>query len=145
MSVRDIMTTEIVTVPVEETLQETVSRMLANRVGSVVVERAGEPVGIVTETDVLAVGSTFERPFEEIPVSRAASENLVTTEPDTSIEAAIALLHDHGIKKLPVVDGDDLVGIVTLTDLVYHRHDLAEEAKKLERRREDDDRVNPDA
>lgn len=145
MSVRDIMTTEIVTVPVEETLQETVSRMLANRVGSVIVERAGEPVGIVTETDVLAVGSTFERPFEEIPVSRAASENLVTTGPDTSIEEAIGLLHDHGIKKLPVVEGDDLVGIVTLTDLVYHRHDLAAEAEKLERRREGDDRVNPDA
>lgn len=144
MSVRDIMTTEIVTVPAEETLQEAVTRMLADRVGSVVVERGAEPIGIVTETDVIAVGSTFERPFEEIPVSRAASENLVTTGPDTSIEEAIELLHDHGIKKLPVVEGDDLVGIVTLTDLVYHRHDLAAEAKKLERHRRDDDRVNPD-
>lgn len=144
MPVRDIMTTDIVTVPLEETLQETVSRMLANRVGSAIVERGDEPVGIVTETDILAVGSTFERPFDEIPVSRAASQNLVTTEPDASIEEAVDRLLDHTIKKLPVVDGDELVGIVTLTDLVYHRHDLAAEAEKLERRRDADDRVNPD-
>ncbi|AKH98537.1 CBS domain-containing protein [Halanaeroarchaeum sulfurireducens] len=133
--VRDIMTTDLVTVPLEESLQETVSRMLNNRVGSVVVKSGPEPAGIVTETDVLAVGTTFECAFEEIPVSRAMSANLVTASPDTSIEDAMATLHDHGIKKLPVVEDDELVGIVTMTDFVYHQHELAQEAEKLDRER----------
>jgi CBS domain-containing protein len=132
MDVRDIMSTDLVTVPREQTLQETVSRMLDARVGSAVVESGGEPVGIVTETDVLAVGTTYERPFEEIPVNRAMSGNLVTTTPETSLEDAMETLHDHGIKKLPVLEDGDLVGIVTLTDFVYHQHDLASAARELE-------------
>ena len=135
MDVRDIMSTDLVTVTRGQSLQETVTRMLDDRVGSAIVVSGPEPVGIVTETDVLAVGTTYERPFEEIPVTRAMSGNPVTTEPDTSLETAMGILHDYGIKKLPVVEDGGLVGIVTLTDFVYHQHDLASEAEKLERER----------
>ncbi|MFB6133492.1 MAG: CBS domain-containing protein [Halanaeroarchaeum sp.] len=135
MTVREIMSTDLVTVPLEETLQETVSRMLEHRVGSAVIVRDDEAAGIVTETDVLAVGATYERPFDEIPVSRAMSGNLVTTTPDTPIDDAIETLHDHGIKKLPVLEDGELVGIVTMTDFVYHQHELATEAMRLEEER----------
>ncbi|MGM0399211.1 MAG: CBS domain-containing protein [Halobacteriota archaeon] len=144
MDVRAIMSTDLVTVTREKSLQETVTRMLDDRVGSVIVVEGSEPVGIVTETDVLAVGTTYGRPFEEIPVTRAMSVNPVTVDPETSLEAAIEVLHDHGIKKLPVVEDDELVGVVTMTDFVYHQHDLATEAARLERDRtgplEDTDR-----
>lgn len=140
MNVRDVMSTDLVTITLEENLQEAVTRMLDSRVGSVVVVSGGDPVGIVTETDVLAVGTTFESAFEGIPVTRAMSGNLVTTEPDASLEEAVETMHDYGIKKLPVVDDGELVGVVTMTDLVYHQHELAREAKKLERQRSDDPR-----
>lgn len=141
MAVRDIMSTDLVSVSRGENLQTAVTRMLDDRVGSVlVVENGGEPVGIVTETDVLAVGTTFESPFDEIPVRRAMSENPVTVGPDTPIEDAIGTMHDYGIKKLPVVEDGTLVGIVTMTDLVYHQHELATEAKRLEEKREGDRR-----
>lgn len=135
MNVEEIMTTDLVTVSIEESLQEAVTRMLDARVGSAIVENAGAPVGIVTETDVLAVGTSFDRSFDGIPVSRAMSRNLVTTGPETTLDDAIETMHDHGIKKLPVVDGDELVGIVTMTDFVYTRYELAREAQRLERRR----------
>ncbi len=138
MELRELMTTELVTVTIEDSLQDAVTHMLEHRVGSVLVESGGEPVGILTETDVLAVGTTFERPFSEIPVTRAMSENPITATPDTTLDEAMETLHDHGIKKLPVVEGDDLVGIVTLTDFVYHQHELASEAEELERERNDD-------
>lgn len=138
MAIRDIMTTDLVTVSRDASLQETVTRMLDNRVGSVVVVRGGEPIGIVTETDVLAVGTTFDGAFEDVPVSRAMSENIVTAGPETSVDQAVAILRDHGIKKLPIVEDDELVGIVTLTDLVYHQQDLVAAAKKLEAERTGD-------
>lgn len=135
MHVREIMTTDLVTVSVDETLQDAVTRMLDNRAGSAIVLNSGSPVGIVTETDVLAVGTSFDRSFEGIPVLRAMSKNLVTIPPDASLDAAIERMHDHGIKKLPVLDDADLLGIVTMTDIVYNEYDLAQEARKLEQRR----------
>lgn len=129
------MTTELVTITLEASLQEAVTEMLDERAGSVLVVDGEDPVGIVTETDVLAVGTSFEAPFEGIPVSRAMSRNLVTIAPDAPLEEAVETMREYGIKKLPVVDDGTLVGIVTMTDLVFHRHELAAEARKLERER----------
>jgi CBS domain-containing protein len=133
MSIRDIMSTDLITTSSGANLQEAVTLMLDGRVGSVVIAENDEPIGIVTETDVLAVGTAFENPFSEIPVSRAMSANPVTIDPDTSLEEAIRTMQEYGIKKLPVVEDGTLAGIVTLTDLVYHRHELVHEAKELER------------
>lgn len=135
MSIRDIMSTDVVSVRPDEDLQTAVSRMLDNNVGSVVVESEGDPVGIITESDVLEMGRTFEVPFAEIPVTRSMSKNPVTVTPDCAPDEAVGTMRDYGIKKLPVLEGDALVGIVTLTDLVYYQHDLATEAKRLERER----------
>lgn len=126
------MSTELVTVPLEESLQAAVDRMLEHRVGSVLVTSGDEPAGIITETDVLAAGAGFERPFTDIPVSRAMSDNIVTIGPGASVEEAVERMQEFGIKKLPVVEDDTLIGIVTMTDLVFHQHQLAQEAKELE-------------
>jgi CBS domain-containing protein len=141
MSIRDIMSTDLVTISSGGTLQEAVTKMLDERVGSVVVQDDDEPTGIITETDVLAVGTTYESPFREIPVARAMSSDPVTIAPKTSVEAAVETMQDYGIKKLPVVEGGTLVGIVTLTDLVYHQQELVEAAKELERRQSAVDRT----
>ncbi|MEF8780228.1 MAG: CBS domain-containing protein [Haloferacaceae archaeon] len=143
MSIREAMSTDLVTITLEENLQAAVTRMLDNRVGSVVVVSGGDPVGIVTETDVLAVGTTFEGSFTEIPISRAMSEDPVTTEPDAPVEQAVETMREYGIKKLPVLEDGELVGVVTMTDLVYHRHDLAREAERLERQRSQDPPERP--
>jgi len=137
MSIRDIMSTDVVSVRPEDNLQTAVSRMLDNSVGSVIVESEGDPVGIITESDVLEMGRTFEVPFEEIPVKRAMSQNPVTIDPETSPEEAVETMRDYGIKKLPVLEDETLVGIVTLTDLVYYQHDLASEAARIEQERSD--------
>jgi CBS domain-containing protein len=131
MSVSDIMTEDLVTVSLGASLNEAVDRMLERRVGSVVVTDGDGATGIVTETDVLAAAS-YDRPLADIPVSRARSESVVTIDPDASLEAAVERMHDYGIKKLVVGEEADPVGIVTLTDLVYHRYELAQEAKQLD-------------
>jgi CBS domain-containing protein len=134
MSLVDMMSTELVTVPLGVTLDAAVDEMLGNHVGSVLVVDDDEPVGIITETDVLAAGSGTERPYGDIPVSRAMSPNIVTIEPDASAEAAIERMQEYGIKKLAVTEEGTLSGIVTTTDLVVHRTDLAEEVTAIDRR-----------
>ncbi|MEF8799950.1 MAG: CBS domain-containing protein [Halolamina sp.] len=141
MSIREVMSTELVTISPGGTLQEAVTKMLDERVGSVVVNGEDEPVGIITETDVLAVGTTFESPFSEIPVSRAMSENPVSIGPETSLEESVETMKAYGIKKLPVVEDGSLVGIITLTDLVYQQHELIDEIEQIEQQRSEVDRT----
>lgn len=133
MSLADLMSTEVVTVPLGVTLDVAVDEMLGNQVGSVLVLDGAEPVGIITETDILAAGSGTGRPFEDIPVSRAMSPNLVTIEPEETAETAIERMQDYGIKKLVVTEDGTLAGIVTTTDLVVNRTDLAEEVTAIDR------------
>lgn len=133
MSVRDLMTTDLVTVELGETLEAAVEQMLANRTGSVLVTDGPGPVGIITETDVLAAGFGTERPFADIPVSRAMSPNLVTIGPDADEDEALATMQEYGIKKVVVTEDDELVGIVTTTDLVLHESDLVEEVTEIDR------------
>lgn len=133
MSLAELMSTDLISVPLGVTLDEAVNEMLGNRVGSVLVVDGDEPVGIITETDVLAAGSGTERPFADIPVSRAMSPNLVTIDPDATAEAAIERMQEYGIKKLVVTEDGTLIGIVTTTDLVLHRTDLVEEVTAIDR------------
>jgi signal-transduction protein with cAMP-binding, CBS, and nucleotidyltransferase domain len=66
MHVHELMTTTVVTAPADSPLERAVERMLAERVGSVVVTRDGDPAGIVTETDAMHAGAATDRPFAEI-------------------------------------------------------------------------------
>ncbi|MFB6102430.1 MAG: CBS domain-containing protein [Haloplanus sp.] len=136
MLVEDLMVTELVTCERDASLQTAAERMLERGVGSVIVLRGGNPYGIVTETDALQAGATTKRPFVDVSVERAVSHPLVTTTGDTTIRTAVNRMKEHDIKKLPVVDGTTLRGLVTRTDIVSHYDDFIAEAHALDQRRE---------
>ena len=136
MLVRDAMTTDVVTVPADSSLREAVGRMLRAGVGSAVVTREETPAGIVTETDALKAGYLSERPFDEIPVSKAASGSLVTISPDATVRKAVRRMHDNDVKKLPVAESMEMVGILTMTDVVREQEELIDEAHRLENGRQ---------
>lgn len=132
MDVGDLMVTDLVTVPLGTTLDRAVDEMLGNDVGSVIVIDGEDAVGLITKTDVLAAGSGTERPFGDIPVSRAMSPNLVTISPEEPPESALGRMQEYGIKKLVVEADGDLEGIITTTDLVSYRTDFAAELVEIE-------------
>ncbi|MFW6385173.1 MAG: CBS domain-containing protein [Halodesulfurarchaeum sp.] len=128
MLVRELMTTEVVAVPLGAFLDEAVDLMLQHDVGSVLVMDESTPVGIVTETDVLAIGSEREAPFGDIAVGDAMSEELITGQPNTTVSRAIETMNEHGIKRLPIVEEFRVVGIVTISDVVREHVALISEA-----------------
>lgn len=137
MQVADAMTKQVVTVAAEVSLRAAADRMLSEGVGSVVVTRDGNPAGILTEADFVAAGHEHDRPFSEIPVYAAASSPLVTVRPTASLRAAAATMSEEGVKRLPVADGIDLVGIVTATDVIASQDDLDTETRSYLREREE--------
>ena len=140
MRVREVMSTDVVAVDASDSVDDAVGRMLDRGTGSVVVEKAGNPAGILTKVDVLTAGHAHDRPLSEIPVYAAASHPLITVEPSATVRAAAARMFDYGVHHLPVADGLDLVGIVTATDLLEAQDDLLAAARETdERRREWED------
>jgi len=136
MLVSELMTRDLVSVDREATLGAAAEAMVAASVGSAIVTSDGTPAGIVTETDALAAGATAEVPFDEISVADAASAPLVTIQPDATVRTAVQRMTDEGIKKLPVLEGMELLGILTRSDVVLHYHDIVREAHDEEEQRD---------
>jgi len=132
MLVRELMSTDVVTCPVDATLREAVGKLCEHGVGSVILlSEEGHPTGMVTESDALCAGYETDRPFSEIRVADLSHRAVVTASPDETVQHAARRMAEEGVKKVPVMDGIDLVGIVTLTDVVWHLSDLRSEAAEF--------------
>ena len=117
MQLREIMTPGVVTAALDAQVLEVAQLMRDHNVGSVVLcDPEGEPTAMVTDRDLAIRLLAEDRPTSE-PVREHASRPLVTGEPDMDLEEAAALMVQHRVRRLPVVDGDRLAGIVTLDDI----------------------------
>jgi CBS domain-containing protein len=132
MQVHELMSTEVITVPVNATLDEAVSQLLTNDVGSVIVVDGGTPTGIITETDALERAHETGDPFHEIGITDLDHGKIRTTDSSTAVSTVARRMTDEGIKKLPVMDGMDVVGMVTLTDIVWHLSELRSEISAVD-------------
>ncbi|WP_236639648.1 CBS domain-containing protein [Salinigranum halophilum] len=130
MQVRDVMTAGCVTVPSSATLADCVTRMLMAGTGSVIVDDDG-PLGIVTESDVLSAAQDIDEPLSAIPAHVAMSHPVERIEPTATVRKAAERMQTLDIKKLLVARGFDPVGVVTVTDLVWHFSDFQREAGRL--------------
>ncbi len=123
MYVRDYMTAEVVVASPKDSIAYIRNLMLKNEFSRVIIIENNKPVGIVTKKDLMKALATKRslwkrRPIDKIAVSRIMSTNLITTTPDTSIKACAKLMVENRISSLPVVENDELVGIITTTDLL---------------------------
>ena len=117
MQIREVMTETVVTAPPDCPVREVAELMRERNVGSVVlVAGDGAPVGFVTDRD-LALGVLADGRDSSDPAEAHASAPVVTGQPDMDLRSAADLMVTHGIRRLPVLDGDAIVGILTLSDL----------------------------
>ncbi|HYU59961.1 MAG TPA: CBS domain-containing protein [Solirubrobacterales bacterium] len=124
MQLREIMTPGVVTAELDTDVLAVAQLMRDHRVGSVVIcDAEGGPAAMVTDRDLAVRVLADERPQQE-PVREHASRPLITGEPEMDLEEAAALMVQHRIRRLPVVEGDELVGIVTLDDIAVRTGNL---------------------
>jgi CBS domain-containing protein len=122
MEIREVMTASVVTADPATPVREVAALMRERNVGSVVLVRDGELVGIVTDRD-LAVSVLADGRGGEDHAGDHATTPVVTGEPGMDVAAACDLLVQHGIRRLPIVDDGRLIGIVTLDDLAARTGD----------------------
>jgi CBS domain-containing protein len=116
MLIREVMTGEVVTAAPERTVREIAELMRERNVGSVVLVDGDRPVGFVTDRDLALSVIADARDFGD-HVADHASSPVITAEPAMELEEAAELMVRHAIRRLVVVDGERLTGIVTLDDL----------------------------
>ena len=130
--VRDIMSVDVKTVHPDAAVLEAVQKMAKFDVGSIVVIDASlRPVGIITERDVLLDVVIPRLPVDIVTALEIMSRPIVSISPDMSVEQAARLMSKKHIKKLPVVEGNKLVGIITSMDLVRTEPRLIEQLGDL--------------
>ena len=117
------MTATVVTAPADATLADVAELMRDRNVGSVVILEHDRPVALITDRDVALVLGADGTGREE-PAGPHATRPLVSGEAGMDVEEAAALMVQHRIRRLPIMDGDGLAGIVTLDDLAVRTGDI---------------------
>lgn len=118
--VKDIMSKDLVTISKERSALEAAKIMTDKGVSSLIVLSGDQPVGIVTERDFIKKICLKELQLSEVQIGNIMSKIRTYATPDTSIEVAVQRMINNRIRRLPIIDNDKLVGIVTVTDLAKH-------------------------
>ncbi len=117
--VSDVMSKDVATISQDETVTSAAKRMCESNISCIIaVDNNGSVAGILTETDLLKRVAVKETSFNEIRVAQIMSSPVVSVSPDLSVLEAGRIVETRHIKRLPILAGEQLVGIVTQTDLV---------------------------
>lgn len=117
--VRDIMVGDVVTVRPDDSCHLAAVRMRTHNVGLLPVVRDGKVLGVVTDRDlVLRFVAEGGSPPEDVPVSACMSDGVVSVTGDVSVTEALRTMQAHSVRRLLVIEGNVLVGVLALDDVL---------------------------
>jgi CBS domain-containing protein len=127
--VKEIMRSDVKTARPDSAVSHVVEKMNRFDIGSIVIVQEKRPIGIITERDVLRKVVEHCLDPSVCKAKEIMTAPIVTLEEGSSVSDAMKLMAGRGIKRLPVVRNQELVGIVTATDLIRNNPMLAKVLK----------------
>jgi len=124
--VEDAMTKNVITVSPEESVINLAKKMRDNDIGSMLVCKDGKLLGLITSEDLIKRVLIPNKDPETLKAKDIMTKKLITTTPDEDLVDAIHVMIDNGIKRLPVVEDDKVVGILTDGDILRIAPNLVE-------------------
>ncbi|MEM3442231.1 MAG: CBS domain-containing protein [Candidatus Bathyarchaeia archaeon] len=131
LKVEDVMIKEVITIDENSTVKEAAEIMNKFEIGCLIAVRKGKAMGIITERDLLKRVVAEARDANKTKVKDVMSSPLIVVEPGMDLEEAVKLMFQMKIKKLPVVEGKRLVGLITLTDIARFQPQMIKLLKQL--------------
>lgn len=116
--VKEVMTKNVITIESSELVKEAAELMDKHDIGCLIVVDEGKPIGIVTERDMLKRVLLQFRDPRITRISDIMSTPLMVSTPETELRDAVRLMNERRIKKLVVVNGGSLIGLLSITDVV---------------------------
>jgi CBS domain-containing protein len=120
-TVREVMTENPVCLAADTPLIDAARKMRDEDIGNVLVMKDGKLCGIVTDRDITVRATAEGKDVRQARLGDICSEQLVTIPSDHPISEAVTVMRSHALRRLPVVDGDRPVGIVSIGDLAVER------------------------
>jgi CBS domain-containing protein len=109
---------EVLKIEASATVFDAIKKIVELNVGSILVTEGDQVVGIMTERDYLRKIAIFGRTSHDTLVGEIMSSPLIYVTPETTVEESMAIMTDRRIRHLPVVENDEVVGIVSIGDIV---------------------------
>jgi len=114
---RDIMQKNVITIELEKTAQYASTILKDNDISFLVVVEDSKPVGIVSERDIVRKIVAENKEASKIQLESIMSKKFKWVEPNSSIESAVQKMLNNNIRRLVVLEDENLVGVITQTDL----------------------------
>ncbi len=130
MKIEEILTRkgrEVVTITEEKSVLEAVQLLVAKGIGGLVVVEGQDPIGIITERDILRLTAESDGDLGSIRTGSVMTRDLITGKPGDQLAHVMDIMTENRIRHLPVTDDDGLVGIISIGDLVNAFRVSAEE------------------
>jgi CBS domain-containing protein len=115
--VQDVMTKNVATVSPNQTVQEAAQIMSEKNIGALPVVENGQVIGMITDRDITLRTSAQGKDPASIRVSEVMTNRVVTGTPDMSVQEAANLMAQHQVRRLPIVENNQLQGMVALGDI----------------------------
>ncbi len=126
VTVYDAMTSSVITINPENSVADAAYIMSENEVGCLIVERNGEPEGIITESDIINKVVAKDIKASEITVSEVMTRNLIKIDPGRALNEAARFMSKMNIRRLVVVKDGSLTGILSAKDIMTVSPELTE-------------------
>ncbi len=140
--VADIMTREPVTISPNTNLLDCAKMMVKKKVGSLILAEKKKFVGIITQKDILwALIKKSQKDLSKIKASEISPKKLITINPKATISDAISRMKNKKFSRLPVVQEGNLVGMITIKDILNFNPELYPEFEELEKIKEEAEKV----
>jgi CBS domain-containing protein len=131
MKVRDVMTSDVTTAGADTTLEEIATMMKSEDTGAIPVVEEQELLGLITDRDIVIRCVAEGRDPSEVTAEDILTENLEVVDPETDVQEALDLMGRHQIRRLPVVENGELVGMVSIGDLAVKQGDEQDTGETL--------------
>lgn len=130
MTIGDILTTksqDVITITGDKTIHEAITVLVKHNIGALLVlDKKEKLLGIITERDILRESAERDRELRKTKVKDVMSTDLIIGVPDDDISYTMGIMTNNRIRHLPVMDNDNIVGIVSLGDVVKAQLDERE-------------------
>ena len=131
MQVKDAMNPNVISASKDISIKEAARTLTKHEIGSLIIVEDEKIVGVITESDIIRkVVATGLDPSVTL-VEEMMTKDVITIDADAELNDACQTMVDHKIKRLPVLDGGQLVGIITTTDIISVEPKLMEELGKI--------------
>lgn len=118
MKVRDFMTSFIVTAEADTLVVDAAKLMAAEDVGSLLITKSDVLAGMITRREVISAQLLSDESYHTLCVEDIMTTPVVTIGPEADLGQTIALMNQTGVRHIPVIEGNDIIGLVATTDVI---------------------------